>query len=111
MQKIILTDNKKRHLIKKQRLLIRQLSHVGPFITGSVSRLYRICGTKNCRCSTGGKKHEALYLTWKEDQNTKSLYIPVSMHAETTQWVRNYKKLKKMIKKISAVQKDILILR
>lgn len=111
MRKIVVPNNKKNHFIKKRQSLQKQLVLIGPFIIGSISRLYRICGTKNCQCITKGKKHKAFYLTWKENQNTKSLYIPVSMYEETVQWVQNYKKLKKIIKTMASVQKDILKLR
>jgi len=111
VKRIIVSEKQKALLIKKRRRLLKQISELSPFIKGSLSRLYRICGAKNCACKKGGNKHEALYLTWKEDCKTKSLYVPVEMHKETIQWVQNYKKLKTLIKKLSSLQQDILRLR
>ena len=111
MRRIVITEKQKAQLIKKRQKLLNQLCEIGPFITGSLAKLNRICGSEKCRCKKGGRKHDALYLTWKETQKTGSLYVPVSMHEETIQWVQNYRKLKTLIKRISSVQKDILRLR
>ncbi len=111
MKKIIVNEKQKSRLIKKRKRLLKQISVVGPPIKGSLARLYRICGAKHCGCKKGGNKHEALYLTWKDNKKTKSLYVPVSMHKDTIQWVKNYKKLKTLINILGSVQQDILRLR
>ena len=111
MRKIIIDKTQRRQLIQKRQRLLKKIAEVGPIVMGSISHLHRICGAKNCGCKKGGKKHEAFYLTWKEDKKTKSLYIPVSMYKETIQWVNNHKKLKALIKELAGVQQDILLLR
>ena len=42
-----------------------------------------------------------MFLTWKENQKTQALYIPVANYKEAQLWNENYKKLKKQIKKVS----------
>lgn len=101
----------KSFLLKKQKALLNQLKSVGPFVDGSLSVVNRICGTKTCSCMKGGKKHPAMFLTWKEKRKTMALYIPVSMYNDVKLWNKNYKKLKMLIKKISSVQKELLKLR
>jgi hypothetical protein len=55
-----------------------------------------------------GKKHQAMYLTWKEEKKTKALYIPVAYKKEAEIWSANYKKLKKQIKDFCDFYKTLL---
>ena len=99
-------------LFKKRNKLLSDISKIGPFIEGSITRPNRICGNPNCKCrSNPDKKHPAMYLTWKENKITKSLYIPVAMWEEVELWNKNFKNLKQLIKKMSEVQKEVLRLR
>jgi len=41
---------------KKQKKLIRSLSHIGPVIEGSLSTVQRICGNPRCQCRTNPAK-------------------------------------------------------
>jgi len=49
-----------------------------------------------------------MFLTWKENQKTQALYIPVANQEEAELWNKNYKKLKKQIKKVSDFHKKLL---
>lgn len=98
-----------RAIRKKQKKLIWSLSQIGPVIEGSLSRVRRICGNPRCRCrSDPAKKHPAMFLTWKENQKTQALYIPVANYKEAQIWNENYKELKKQIKKVSDFHKKLL---
>lgn len=98
----------KQNLLKKQKKLLEQLAKIGPFVEGSLSVVNRICGTKTCRCMNGGKKHPAMFLTWKDKRKTKALYIPVKKHKIVKLYHQNYKKLKKIIRSVSDVQKMLI---
>ena len=95
-------------LLKKQKKLISELAGCGNFVEGSLAKYDRICGTKTCQCRSGGKKHPAMFFTWKEKGKTKSLYVPVSMEEEAVTMHKNYKKLKEIMKKLTEVNKMIL---
>ena len=95
--------------MKKQKKLLKKLRKIGPVLEGSLNRVKRICGNPNCRCRKYSKyKHPATYLTWKEENKTKALYIPVSMNENAKQWNDNYKKMRALMKKISELQKKII---
>ncbi len=111
MRQVVPPKEQKMKLIRKQKRLLKQLSDVGPFLAGTLSTIYRICGASSCRCKKGGEKHKALYFTWKEKNKTKSLYVPVNMHEDAIAWDKNYKKMKSLISKISSVQQELLELR
>lgn len=100
---------KKAKMTKKQKALIKKMAEIGPFIEGSLSTVYRICGRESCACMKEGKKHPAMFFTWKdENQKTKSLYVPVSKQKNAIMCNKNYKKLKVIIKKFSDIQKKVL---
>ena len=71
----------------------------------------RVCGQKGCACHHGGEKHPAMYLTSKDEGKTVALYVPRSREAEARVWAANYKELKRLIREVSELQREILKLR
>jgi hypothetical protein len=52
-----------------------------------------------------------VYVTWKENGKTVSLYVPRKLETNVQRWVQNYRKLKELIREISDIQKQIIRLR
>jgi hypothetical protein len=52
-----------------------------------------------------------LYVTWKEQGKTVSLYIPRKLENDVRRWVQNYRKLKNLTREVSDIQKQIIRLR
>ena len=102
---------KRRQLEAKRRRLIRRFEKLAPWIQGSLVSTERICGKANCACRRGGAKHPVLFVTWKEEGKTVSLYVPRKMESEVKSWAENYKKLKELVLEISDIQKQIIRLR
>lgn len=101
----------RKELEKRREELVQQIRRLSPWIQGSVVVVTRVCGQPGCACHHGGKKHPAMYLTGKEQGRTVALYVPRKMEAEARVWADHYKQLKKLIRKISDVQRQILRLR
>ncbi len=101
----------KRILEVKKDKLLSKIAELGPWIEGTIVRTTRICGKKNCVCHKGVSKHPVMYVTWKENGKTVSLYVPRKLEKEVSSWGASYKKLKALIREISDVQKDIVRLR
>jgi hypothetical protein len=101
-------NTQQNRLNQRRKTLIKRMTRVGPFIEGTLSVTQRMCGSTGCVCHRG-KKHSAMYLTWKEDQESRSLYIPVRRHKDALAMSRNYKKLKQLIRKLSDLHKKVLI--
>ncbi|MHB1377720.1 MAG: DUF6788 family protein [Candidatus Humimicrobiaceae bacterium] len=95
-------------LTRKRDGLIKKLSDVGPFVDGSLVKVKRRCGNKNCKCYLLGQKHECYYLQHKIKGVTKGVYIPVDMVDEVKEWNVQYKRLKKIIADISKTNKEII---
>lgn len=98
---------RKTNLQKRHKKALKKLARTGPFIEGSLTRVWRICGKKGCACGRG-QKHPALFFTWKQNQTTKALYVPVGKQKLALVCHENYKKLKSLIRKISNLQKKLL---
>src|SRR2546427_13119218 len=79
-----------------QRILAR-LRRLGPFLEGSLTIGTKRCGRPTCRCATEGPLHETALLTWKEQQKTGTLYIPIALREELTAWVAECQRLKELI--------------
>lgn len=101
----------KQSLEAKRLKPLQKIHTLIPWIEGSLVSTARFCGKKNCICHQGGPKHPVLYVTWKENGKTVSLYVPRRLEPEVIGWVQNYKKLKDLVREISEIQKQIIRLR
>lgn len=95
-------------LTRKRDGLIKQLAGIGPFVDGSIAKVKRRCGNKNCKCYLKGEKHESYYLMYKAKGVTKAVYIPVDMEDTVREWNDNYKILKDTVAEISRIDKEII---
>lgn len=102
---------RKRQLESKRHELMQKINKVSPWIEGTLVDTSRYCGKEACSCHQGGSKHPVLFVTWKEDGKTVSLYIPRKLESQVRIWARNYQKLKGLIRSLSDVQKQTVRLR
>lgn len=102
---------KREKLEERRKKMVKSLAKYDPWIKGSIAELERICGSKGCACRYGGPKHPAMYITWKEDKETRSLYVPRRLEREVKQWSFNYHRLKVVMEKITKLQREIISLR
>jgi hypothetical protein len=100
-----------RTLETKRRQFVNQIASLDPWIEGTFVSTSRRCGKKNCTCHKGGTKHPVLYLTWKENGKTLSLYVPRRWEVEVRRWVETYKKLKTLIREVTLLQRQVIGLR
>jgi len=75
---------------QRRQDLLKQLGDIGPFVEGS------LIGVKHPTC-----KHVAWRLTFKVNAKTRTVYVPVDMVEEVKQWTGSYRRLKKLIRKIT----------
>jgi hypothetical protein len=69
---------------KRQRLIQRLLQTTETMVQGGLSETSRRCGNPNCVCARDPKHLHGphLYITYREDRKSRSLYVPPE-HAET----------------------------
>jgi len=64
-------------LKRKRDGLTKQLAGIGLFVDGSMAKVKRRCGNRNCKCYLKGEKHESYYLMYKVKGVTKAVCLPV----------------------------------
>jgi hypothetical protein len=79
-----------RILEQRRQARLRELAQTGPLLQGSLVRVPH----KSCR-------HVAHLLTFPVQGKTRSVYVPLALVEEVKQWTRNYRQLKKLVRRIS----------
>ena len=90
------------------RKVLREIRRIKPFIMGSLSTTKKRCGNPKCRCATEGPIHETVLLTWKENNITRTMYVPIELREEVAACVEEAKRLKGLMKEMSEAQKEFL---
>jgi len=88
--------------------VLKQVRRIGPFTQGSLTVTMKRCGNPRCRCAVEGPIHETALLTWKEDNRTRTLYVPAELREEVTQCIEEGKQLKRLIVEMSEAQREFL---
>lgn len=86
---------------------LRQLADAGPFVQGSLYRKQVRCGSPNCKCARG-EPHEAHVLTGKVGGKTRTIHVPLDLREEVGLWVKECRRVKKLIKEISELGEQII---
>jgi hypothetical protein len=95
----------------KTRLLARsrRLGETGVSLGGSMTRILRKCGKKQCRCADDpAARHEAYILTWKETGRTHAQYVPVDMIKDVQNWIEERKRIKRLLAEIDTLALDMV---
>lgn len=95
-------------LVKKRFKIWRAVVTVGDFVRGSVVVLRRPCTYRNCRVCRSGKRHPATYLSMKEKGRTRLIYLTKERVPHARQWVREWKRLEKLLREMSKTNAEIL---
>lgn len=91
-----------------KRILAR-ICRIGPFTEGSLTTTRKRCGNPKCRCASEGPIHQTTLLTWKEENTTHTLYIPMALKEEVARWVKQAKLLKRLSHQMSRAQRRYLV--
>lgn len=94
-------------LEKRREAKLKQLAKVGPLLQGSLAEIRVTCGNPNCRCARG-QKHRSHILKRQVRGKTQSLYVPVDMVEEARKWVEEHRRVKRLLREISELNRSIL---
>lgn len=86
---------------------LKQISEAGPMIQGSLATIGVTCGNPNCKCARG-EKHVSHILNKKVRGKSKSLYIPKDMVETVREWVKENRRVKKLMKEVSDLNEQIV---
>ena len=87
---------------------IRSLGEAGMFMPGSFVQKRWKCARPECLCNRTGKKHTAYAVTGKVNGRTKSVYVPVGMAEEVKGWIKEYRRIQKVIKEIGLLAEHLI---
>lgn len=76
--------------VTRREAALRQVAGIGPFIEGTLVKLPR----KDCR-------HVAHRLTFKVEGKTRAVYVPLDRVKDVEAWIKEYKRLKKLIRAVT----------
>jgi len=77
-------------------------------IEGSIATPSRKCGSPTCECAQGVAKHRAMILCKKVNGRSVATYVPKGMWKEVQDWNREHKRIKKVLKELSAINEQII---
>ena len=83
-------ETHKNRFVTRREAILRQIAHTAPFIEGTMVKLPR----KDC-C------HVAHRLTFKVKGKTRAVYVPLDRVKDVESWIREYKRLKKLIRSVT----------
>lgn len=91
------------------RFRTKQLGECSISISGSLAKIARKCGRENCRCADDpSARHTAHLLTSKVRGKTKSVYVPVELVEDVGNWVKERKKIKRLLKEIDELGEQLI---
>ena len=85
-----------------------RIRKIKPFVQASLNLTKKRCGNPRCRCVQEGPLHEVTLLTWKEQNRTQTLYVPMELRQEVERWVQEGKLLKRLVAEVSQAQREFL---
>lgn len=75
----------------------RQIAQLGPFVEGSL-----------CRVKRPGRKTASWQLTFARAGRTRTVYVPAELVAEVQQWVKEHKRLRELVRKVSTQSRALI---
>jgi hypothetical protein len=87
--------------VEKRLIRIRsEITAIGSFLPGSITKQYNVCGNKNCKCkdSVNPKKHGPYFqLAFYKKGKHSTAFIPKEIAKDVKNEVQNYKRAKKLM--------------
>lgn len=93
--------------VRMRRSRLKQLRNTGPFLAASLVQVGVRCGRTGCHCERG-EGHPSHYLTFKRHNKTSTVYVPKDRLAEVQKWVKEYRRVKGVIREISELTLGLL---
>ena len=98
-----------RELEAKRSALLKQLRRAGPLVDGSLATAHRKCGTASCRCHQADEhRHRQVMLCKKIAGRSHSTHVPKELEDQVRAWNEEHKRIKALLKDISAISEQII---
>jgi hypothetical protein len=87
---------------------LAELNGVGPFLRAYLRLVDVRCGRPTCHCATG-KGHPSHYLVVKQDGKTQTRYVRKDRLDEVRGWLKQYKRVRRLVQEISDLTLELLV--
>lgn len=79
---------------------LKKLATTTPVLAATLVSYTHRCGRPTCRCHHGGPLHSGQHLTFKDQGQTRSVYVPQDLLPEVRKWLAEHKRLKTLLQEI-----------
>lgn len=96
---------------QRTELIDRIARLVGGVVFGSLSEIYRTCGTPSCRCHGPGPKHGPhLQIGWPRDNGkTTGCYVPIAAQPHIRAGAVDWQSVQTALRELGALNRDAII--
>jgi len=96
---------------RRQELIQQVTELAGLVIFGSLSEMYRTCGSPGCRCHRTGPKHgPQLQVVYRgESGKSSGYYVPIAAQADIRKGVAAWRAIQEAIRELAGINKDEIL--
>lgn len=96
-------------LRKRRHKLVRGLPPIEQLLRGSLLETYKRCGRPNCHCVDGPGHGPKRYLAvTRPGGQPRRDYVPNAAHPQVARYLDNFRKLRKALDEICAINTELL---
>jgi len=88
----------------KSQVVLKKLVSLGPFLPGSISEQWNVCGTPGCKCKDQEEpqKHGPYYqLSFSIGGKSSTMFVARKNLAEVRRWLKRWKEFKDLSKQLA----------
>ena len=111
------SDARRRRALERQdeqyRALAAELAAIGYVLQGSITKRWMACGKVACRCTDDPQARHGPYHAWtyKRGGKTVCLYLSAEQAAVCTEWIKNNRRLERIVARLRVLSRRIAQLR
>src|ERR1700758_655611 len=96
-------------LRKRRQALLRKLPPLDAVLRGSLIERYKRCGKPGCKCAEGPGHGPKDYLSVSFPRRRPQMdYVPQADHADVTERLANYPRVREIIEDICEINRELL---
>src|SRR6266540_1472368 len=96
-------------LRRRRQALLRQLPPLKAILRGSLIERYKRCGKPGCKCASGPGHGPKYYLSVSYPGRAPQMdYVPQADHAEVSERVANYHRIREILEQICEINSELL---
>ncbi len=96
-------------LRRRRKQLLRKLPPLESILRGSLIERYKRCGKPGCKCANGPGHGPKYYLSVSYPGRSPQMdYVPQADHAEISERVANYHRVREILEEICEINRELL---